>query len=442
MSKELILYINNIYCIFLICFTAMCFAKGLFGKSRRFYSSTFLIATPLLSCLFFIIFNNNYASSLCFYFYLLWLRLSNRRRTYRFFMAALFLVVIFICNTVIYFIAHRFNIEPLYNNYSIYYIPVVTIFFIAIGAVFYLLYFFLEKKKIHDINPLIILMILPSALYLYVLTIVTDYFMNIKDDLVLSIICIVAVVCSLLASFFAIRLSNSLRNKAILEQKLDFVEQYGKLSTNYSRVVEDNLNEMRKIRHDFNNSMQVIQTMIAQNHLEEATQLSQQLQDQYASLKNQAYCENITINTILQQEQRSCEKDDIDLRISCTVPKELAISQVNLCSILTNLLHNAERAVQEIPADDHTFERMISLSIWVEGDMLFFRLQNPTKTPVVCKEGKLVTTKLDKKNHGLGMEIIKQIAAQYDGEVIFDCGEQIFSVIVALNLDTDKSPLY
>jgi len=122
------------------------------------------------------------------------------------------------------------------------------------------------------------------------------------------IVCILSIVGSLLASIFAIRLSNSLKNKEILEQKLDFMEQYEKLSEDYSSMVKGNLIEMRKIRHDFNNAIQVIQAMIMQNNLEEATQLSEQLQNEYTALSNQEFCENITINTILQQEQRNCEK--------------------------------------------------------------------------------------------------------------------------------------
>ncbi|MCD7958109.1 MAG: GHKL domain-containing protein [Ruminococcus sp.] len=283
-----------------------------------------------------------------------------------------------------------------------------------------------------------ILIIAPSFLYLYLLTVTTNYFSVLKDNLFLMIVCILSIVGSLLASIFAIRLSNSLKNKEILEQKLDFMEQYEKLSEDYSSMVKGNLMEMRKIRHDFNNAIQVIQAMIMQNNLEEATQLSEQLQNEYTALSNQEFCENITINTILQQEQRNCEKNNIALHVSCKVPKELPVSQVDLCSILTNLLHNAERAVLEIP-ENTELKRRISLSVWIEGDMLMFRITNPNKNPIIEKNGKLVTTKTDKKNHGLGMEIIRQIAIQYNGDVHIEHDDSNFTVLVMLGLVNTSS---
>lgn len=363
---------------------------------------------------------------------------TERKRSYRIFLCMLYIVIMSIYSTIQYVVVERFHIEAMSNWYSLKYIPAFTISMSIFGLLCYVISFFLERKNIRDINPLTILIIAPSFLYLYLLTVTTYYFSVLKDNLFLTIVCILSIVGSLLASIFAIRLSNSLKNKEILEQKLDFMEQYGKLSEDYSSMVEGNLMEMRKIRHDFNNAIQVIQAMIVQNNLEEATQLSEQLQNEYTALSNQEFCENITINTILQQEQRNCEKNNIALHVSCKVPKELPVLQVDLCSILTNLLHNAERAVLEIP-ENTELKRRISLSVWIEGDMLMFRITNPNKNPIIEKNGKLVTTKTDKKNHGLGMEIIRQIAIQYNGDVHIEHDDSNFTVLVMLGLVNTSS---
>ena len=85
---------------------------------------------------------------------------------------------------------------------------------------------------------------------------------------------LIAIICSLASNFVVIKMSNSIKDKEILEQKLLFLEDYDALSQNYQDKVNSHLTEIRKIKHDFNNSIQVIRSLIDKNDMENASALA------------------------------------------------------------------------------------------------------------------------------------------------------------------------
>lgn len=56
---------------------------------------------------------------------------------------------------------------------------------------------------------------------------------------------------------------------------------------------------------------------------------------------------------------------------------------------------------------------------------------NTVNCPTII-DGKIATTKQDKEKHGLGLESIKKIAQQYDGDVFIECQDNFFTLTVVL----------
>ena len=79
-------------------------------------------------------------------------------------------------------------------------------------------------------------------------------------------------------------------------------------------------------------------------------------------------------------------------------------------------------------------EKEIYFSAWTDGDMLFFKSENPLIKNIHTNGKKILTSKSDKKNHGFGLEIIKDIAKSYDGDVFIDYDNDTFKIIVQLNI--------
>lgn len=87
------------------------------------------------------------------------------------------------------------------------------------------------------------------------------------------------------------------------------------------------------------------------------------------------------------------------------------IADLDLCRVLVNMLDNSMEAVASLPVE----ERKIEVDLFIREQYLYIRTLNPSARPLQTNTH---TSKKEKQNHGLGTQILKEIAAQYDGEFL------------------------
>lgn len=89
------------------------------------------------------------------------------------------------------------------------------------------------------------------------------------------------------------------------------------------------------------------------------------------------------------------------------------INDVDLCSLLSNILDNAITACKNCQIDS----KRIFINIISDEYKYVFCVKNSIPESVLQHNPDLITTKSDKDNHGMGVKIIRSIAAKYDGKV-------------------------
>lgn len=109
------------------------------------------------------------------------------------------------------------------------------------------------------------------------------------------------------------------------------------------------------------------------------------------------------------------------------------IKGTDLCDLLSNTLENAITACKEIADDANKF---LYLKIDRETDTYTFLIKNSIDHSVMDSNPRLTTTKADKKQHGLGTSIIREIARKYNGRCDFYESEGMFCCQVTLMADT------
>ena len=63
---------------------------------------------------------------------------------------------------------------------------------------------------------------------------------------------------------------------------------------------------------------------------------------------------------------------------------------------------------------------------------MFVKVENEFKTLEINQGGKLLTTKEDKENHGIGTSLLSEIAKKYDGEFETNQEENKFIAVVSM----------
>ncbi len=265
----------------------------------------------------------------------------------------------------------------------------------------------------------------------YQLILIILYYRNCKEigNAALSI-GVALVLISLVIDFSIVYLVRGILRKEQIEKELTALYVQRQAEQKYYEMATDNLAEMKEIRKDYSEQLQVLYKLLEKGEsLAELKELlestSKNLQD--TSLKR--FCENSIINAILLMKSQLTREKNIDLESECRVGEEIGIEMIDLCSLFANLLDNAIEACEKMQAD---VPKWISIRAGVRGDYLTVRAENTYSQPIRKEKEIFLTSKKDAVNHGYGLKLIDEIVRKYAGNMQIDARDGIFSAVIVL----------
>ena len=113
------------------------------------------------------------------------------------------------------------------------------------------------------------------------------------------------------------------------------------------------------------------------------------------------------------------------LTVDASLPNDVAISDTELCSLLSNGLENALHAVADLPAD----RKQISLYCGVRQNKLLIEIRNPCAGPIAMRDGLPIS---DREGHGYGCRSIQAIAQRNGGLCVFSAQQGQFLLQIML----------
>lgn len=200
-------------------------------------------------------------------------------------------------------------------------------------------------------------------------------------------------------------------------------EQNGMLERKYQQVNESYLMNAR-LYHDMNHHLSALAHMLAEGQGEEALKYIGSLQEVPSSITVKRWTGIDMVDVVLAETAREAELKGISLRIeSVILPSDMAMERKDLCSLFANLLDNAAEAASE----------KIELTIKHVHRMLLVRVRNDCRREPVIRNGRLLSTKKEKGNHGLGMQNIEQVVHKYHGSMEYKMEDGYFCVEIMVN---------
>lgn len=360
------------------------------------------------------------------------------KASFRLLMGVISVTCLFISDVIASVIFMFFGIYSFTSNFDehismhIKYEPVILMLISTLTLIFSIIVSMLHsKKRFTTINwTFLFSSVIQFAFVIYISRTMADNNIQIKLGSLIAFVVIV-LVCIIFDAII-IKLSNKIVEDKFQSEKNSFLEYYEKMYQDYHTKTEKNLLEIRKIKHDFNNSMQVVKSLIANNDLQDASDLVSQLEQQYKSNNAINFCSNPILNVILQNANEQYSNNNIEFTTKCTIPEKLSINAVDMCNISNNMLNNAFEAVCNIKSTD--IPKKISFRAWQDNEMIFIETINSKDTNINVKAKKIITSKQDAENHGFGLDIIEHIALTYNGNVIVDYDKTSFKVLVQLSV--------
>lgn len=166
---------------------------------------------------------------------------------------------------------------------------------------------------------------------------------------------------------------------------------------------------MRGWRHDYHNHMQSVKAYLAMNNLAEARAYLDALEQDLEDINLLFNTGNINADAVLNAKISLAVKKGIKVDYKAVVPKTLAVSDIDLCVVIGNLIDNAVEACEKV-APEHQF---IRLYIGILQKQLYLSVSNATCETVRKFDERYISSKHG--NHGHGLKRINKIVDKYGG---------------------------
>jgi sensor histidine kinase regulating citrate/malate metabolism len=164
--------------------------------------------------------------------------------------------------------------------------------------------------------------------------------------------------------------------------------------------------QLRKFRHDYNAHVMAMQEYEEAGEYEKLAAYVKTLSAQAAGSK--VFCTgNLICDAILNRYHDLCTAQGINFTVTGKISEKLLISEVDLCVILSNGISNAYEAAERC---EEKREIEVDFLTARTGAYMFITIKNTTAEPISFADGLPATSKLDKVNHGLGVQNMKETA--------------------------------
>lgn len=170
--------------------------------------------------------------------------------------------------------------------------------------------------------------------------------------------------------------------------------------------------KLRRFRHDSRAHLKAILALAEEAEDEKIAAYVKQLIGEEKEMR-QLTTGNIIGDAIVNHYYTRGLSENVGVELMGQFARGLAVSETDLCVILSNVVSNAYEAAVKCEKD-----RVIHISLTNYKDKQFLKVENPSPVMPVIEAGKLQvpeTTKANKENHGLGIRNTLDAVARAGG---------------------------
>lgn len=204
---------------------------------------------------------------------------------------------------------------------------------------------------------------------------------------------------------------------SILEKQLEYQKKY------YEKVIT-NYDDTRKTFHDIKNHVNVISYLLSNKDYNSMEEYLNNLSNKIIS-NDLNICSNKIINAICLEKLNICNEANINIEFDINIRKDLNINSLDICIIFGNLIDNAIEACEKIANNS---QKNIKVIAKTELNQLSLKIINSKNQDLIKVGEKIITSKEDKKNHGIGLENVKQSVLRNNGKIKFNDFKDFFEV--------------
>lgn len=299
------------------------------------------------------------------------------------------------------------DINAMHNDLSAYVfvIGLSKLIYFSIITVFKKMFAVKRKRRINDsFYWVLFLLPLGSIIILVLIHYISNKY--VISDFVGALISVVSVILLFENILAFIIYEKAIKNLyELYDLRTVTLQQH--IDEKYFDAIEQSQEEIKYFSHDMKNYLLQIRYF---ESIEEIHQYLDEIIENVEKISYVRISSNKMLNLIISKYSAICEKKRIKFIPEVKLANLKYIEDVDLSTLLNNLLDNA------VEAAEATQNGRIELSIFSKNSKFDgIILKNSCATPPKHINNELITSKKDKLLHGLGVNIVKKVLKKYDG---------------------------
>lgn len=317
------------------------------------------------------------------------------------------------------------DFNALENNISAYLFVIITSKLIYFGIMMIILKLFAQKENNEQSNKyfwLLFIMPLTSIMVLLCFRYIT-YQMELTN--LMSTLWTVSCLGFLFANIlvFAIYEYSIKNTKELYELKT--IQHQEEQDKKYFEIIEQSNKDMRVFSHDIKNHLLQIRNL---DNIDSVYKYVDKLYPNIEKFTHTGISKNKMLDLIISKYSKLCESKEINFYVDVKTSNLLYIDDVDLSTLMNNLLDNAVEAAEK---SNNAF---VQLKIFSKNNMYDgLLIKNSCSVSPKSESGALRTIKFDKKSHGIGIKSVKKIIKKYNAiyDWKYDEQQKIFETDIA-----------
>lgn len=168
--------------------------------------------------------------------------------------------------------------------------------------------------------------------------------------------------------------------------------------------------ETKKFRHDISSHMNLLAQLCKKNDIESIEKYLKEINVHIEAFKSKINSHNAIADAVLNRYYAECESRGIELQVEGHFPNECNIQAFDICTILSNLLDNALDS--ELMSGGNEIKVAIRNT---DDSQIMLLIENDFQKEPEIINGKILTSKKNKKEHGFGLENVKDCVERNNG---------------------------
>ena len=223
--------------------------------------------------------------------------------------------------------------------------------------------------------------------------------------------------------FLARSYVGNLVERLITQYQNDLVEKH-------FEEVENMYRQTRGWRHDLKNHIQTMKAHLAMGEFDKLGDYMNELDTDLNEVDLIVKTGNVKVDAVLNSKLSLARSKHIQVEAKAIVPRELAVSEVDLSVILGNLMDNAMEACLKISQEEQRFLR-VYIDI-IKGQLYIYVVNSMQDSP--RRAGGLYLTTKGSRDHGFGLLRIDKVVEKYHGFLDRQNEEGVFVTEIMLPL--------